>query len=57
MTQDKQKALFSLWSLKQNKFEKLQKKLKGYAGFFESSGNTQVLQNFKYTLFESSLSW
>ena len=57
MTQDKQKALFSLWFLKQNKFEKLQKKLKDYAGFFESSGNTQVLQNFKYTLFESSPGW
>ena len=57
MTQDKQKALFSLWSLKQNKFEKLQKKLKDYVAFFESSGNTQVLRNFKYALFESSPSW
>ena len=54
MTQDKHKALFLLWSLKQNKFEKLQKKLKDCVAFFESRGNTQVLWNFKYALFESS---
>ena len=54
MTQDKQKASFSLWSLKQNKFEKLQKKLKDYVAFFENRGNTQVLRNFKYAIFKSS---
>ena len=37
--------------------QKLQKKLKGYVALFESSGNTQVLRNFKYALFESSPSW